>query len=65
MDLYLIRMRESLKKDLEKVIEEKGPEIFGSREEFEKKRVLKNGRVSIDRVKSFPSLRNLEEFLHH
>ena len=41
MDRYVIRQREQLKEDLTKLIEKEGPKYFGSEEEFEKKRVLK------------------------
>ena len=58
MDRYVIRQREQLKEDLTKMIEKKGPEFFGSEDEFEKKRVLKDGAVSMKRVNTSMSLKS-------
>lgn len=57
MDRYVIRQREQLKEDLTKLIEKEGPKYFGSAEEFEKKRVLKDGSVSMKRVNTSMSLK--------
>ena len=56
LDKYILRQREQLKADLNALIEKKGPELFGSAEEFERKRVLKDGAVSLKRVKTTLSL---------
>lgn len=56
LDRYLIKMREHLKTDLNTAIEAKGPELFGSKEAFERKRVLKDGAVSMKRIKTVLSL---------
>ena len=56
LDRYIIRQRENLKTDLNAMIEEKGPELFGSKEAFERKRVLKDGAVSLKRIKTVLSL---------
>ena len=58
MDRYVIRQREQLKEDLTKLIEKEGPKYFGSEEEFEKKRVLKDGAVSMKRVNTSMSLKS-------
>lgn len=38
-----MQYREDLRVDLTKIIEEKGPILFGSQDEFDNKRVLVNG----------------------
>lgn len=63
MDLYLSHMREELKESIEEIVEEKGPVVFGSEKEFERKRVLKNGKVSMERVHSSYSLKSLSNEL--
>lgn len=63
MDLYLSHMREELKENLEETVEEKGPVVFGSEREFERKRVLKNGKVSMERIHSSYSLKSLSNEL--
>ena len=54
-----MRQREQLKTDLNAMIEKKGPELFGSKEMFEQKRVLKDGMVSMKRVNTSLSLTSL------
>ena len=56
LDRYIIKQREHLRTDLNAAIEAKGPELFGSKEEFERKRVLKDGAVSMKRIKTVLSL---------
>lgn len=59
LDKFLLRQREQLKTDLNAMIEKKGPEMFGSEETFEQKRVLKDGMVSLKRVNTSLSLSSL------
>ena len=59
LDMFLLRQREQLKTDLNAMIEKKGPELFGSKEMFEQKRVLKDGMVSMKRVNTSLSLTSL------
>ncbi|KAK8797095.1 hypothetical protein WA158_004305 [Blastocystis sp. Blastoise] len=52
-DDRIIQRREDLRAEIDKIVETRGPQLFGSEDEFQKKRVLVNGYTSITRVKSY------------